>query len=693
MPTFRVTGPDGAVYRVEAPEGATEQDAIAYIQSGGRAPAAGAARAPAPEESTLDLVTRKAEGVKRGVRDLVDGGAQLLGRGMEAIAPAGSSFESWAKREREIAERNNAEGEAEYSRRFGKNAEGGWDGARLTGNALTAAAAFPVRVAQGAGMLARSLAAGRSAGAAGAAMPVEDTENFWPEKLKQTGTAAAVGTVLNPVAEVGIGAAGKLANKVVETGRALAGKFSGESAEIAAERMLLQAAGPDWANIGAQVQAELRRDVAAALEDTGAVNPAALRRLIDFRAQGVEPRRSWITRDPAQYTQEENLAGIKGAGEPLQAQRAALDKSLVGTVDAQRPPGTVGTEFELGERGVAGIRQVEDAAKAKVDGLYQMLRDTAPDAKGNGVRFVDRVSRALDDDWVGSQLPADFIRRFPQMQSGEFPLTPSVLQQMRTAANRQNADGRNPAIRVFVKAIDDEMSAMADELGGPMGVTRDLAQAARATAKQRFEMHEAIPAMKAVAQGEIPAERFFSTYVVNGTVKEVTNMWAALRDPAAKDAIRGQLAEHLRTAATGAARDEGANFGQATFNKMITSKGMPEKLRIILGDRALADLQRVGRVAEAAKSMPAGQKVNTSNSSQGVYNLASSLLNKASPVPVVGPMLADPLRQFTRGREVARAMDPAAAIAARANRFSVDPELARRLAALLAAPAGAASAD
>lgn len=33
MPTFRVTSPDGAVYEVNAPEGATEQDAIAYVQS------------------------------------------------------------------------------------------------------------------------------------------------------------------------------------------------------------------------------------------------------------------------------------------------------------------------------------------------------------------------------------------------------------------------------------------------------------------------------------------------------------------------------------------------------------------------------------------------------------------------------------------------------------------------------------
>jgi hypothetical protein len=32
MPRFQITAPDGRKFEVDAPEGATEQDAIAYIQ-------------------------------------------------------------------------------------------------------------------------------------------------------------------------------------------------------------------------------------------------------------------------------------------------------------------------------------------------------------------------------------------------------------------------------------------------------------------------------------------------------------------------------------------------------------------------------------------------------------------------------------------------------------------------------------
>jgi hypothetical protein len=62
MPTFHVTGPDGHTYEINASEGATEQDAIAYAQSNlgnpqgqSASPAVGASQAPqsAPAEQSL----------------------------------------------------------------------------------------------------------------------------------------------------------------------------------------------------------------------------------------------------------------------------------------------------------------------------------------------------------------------------------------------------------------------------------------------------------------------------------------------------------------------------------------------------------------------------------------------------------------------------------------------------------------
>ena len=62
MPTFHVTAPDGHTYEINAPEGAAEQDAIAYAQANLGAPqdqaaspvaSAPQAQQPAPVEQSF----------------------------------------------------------------------------------------------------------------------------------------------------------------------------------------------------------------------------------------------------------------------------------------------------------------------------------------------------------------------------------------------------------------------------------------------------------------------------------------------------------------------------------------------------------------------------------------------------------------------------------------------------------------
>jgi hypothetical protein len=60
MPTFVITGPDGAKYRVTAPEGATDQDVLARVQAQASqpAPAAPSQVAPASSEGIADFLPR-----------------------------------------------------------------------------------------------------------------------------------------------------------------------------------------------------------------------------------------------------------------------------------------------------------------------------------------------------------------------------------------------------------------------------------------------------------------------------------------------------------------------------------------------------------------------------------------------------------------------------------------------------------
>jgi hypothetical protein len=77
MPTFVITGPDGAKYRVTAPEGATDQEVLSRVQAQASAPAAPAPQAasqPAAEggigSSLMDFVKSIPRGLIQGVTSL-----------------------------------------------------------------------------------------------------------------------------------------------------------------------------------------------------------------------------------------------------------------------------------------------------------------------------------------------------------------------------------------------------------------------------------------------------------------------------------------------------------------------------------------------------------------------------------------------------------------------------------------------
>lgn len=146
--------------------------------------------------SIADANKETGKGLLRGIRDPIDAGAQLLTRGLEAIAPSGSSFENFMKGERERVEGINKQGEDEYQK--GREGVTAPDIGRVTGNILASApvaAVMPGAAAEG--LLART-GAGLAGGAAtGALEPVFDTskDDFWKQKGIQTGVGAAGGVV------------------------------------------------------------------------------------------------------------------------------------------------------------------------------------------------------------------------------------------------------------------------------------------------------------------------------------------------------------------------------------------------------------------------------------------------------------------------------------------------------------------
>lgn len=149
---------------------------------------------PAPEGGFFNAVADSpVGGFMRGLRDIPDAGAQLVTRGLEAVAPAGSDFEAWAKGQREDVEKINATAEQDYQQNWrGGQMKDKFDAGRLTGNI---AGTLPLAaIPGGAGVgLAGRVAHGAGIGAASGAMQPVYEGDFWKEKAAQAGIGAAAG--------------------------------------------------------------------------------------------------------------------------------------------------------------------------------------------------------------------------------------------------------------------------------------------------------------------------------------------------------------------------------------------------------------------------------------------------------------------------------------------------------------------
>ena len=149
-----------------------------------------------PQTVTEKVLASPVGGVIRGLRDIPDAGAQMLTRGLEAIAPAGSSMEKFMQEERKRVEDINRQAEQAYQQewRQGQMKAGELDVGRAIGGAL--GTAIPAtRAVQAANLLTAPVRAGAVSGAVGGALqPVEKPEDsFLEQKATQIGLGGALG--------------------------------------------------------------------------------------------------------------------------------------------------------------------------------------------------------------------------------------------------------------------------------------------------------------------------------------------------------------------------------------------------------------------------------------------------------------------------------------------------------------------
>jgi len=227
LPKYRITSPDGRTFEVTAPEGATQDEVLAYAQQNyGQAQSAPLQEQGADPQLAAAAANIDVSGLGRGLRGIMDvpqattqmalslpksvqEGLKSLGRyggvipGLGGVAAAAQLLPDQSAKDytNQLAQQEQA-----YSAARKAAGQEGVDWARLGGNMLASLPASLVLPSGGAGLLGKTGAGMVQGGVLGTSQPVYNGDNIAAEKAKQAGIGAAVGGLLSPV----VAAAGRV---------------------------------------------------------------------------------------------------------------------------------------------------------------------------------------------------------------------------------------------------------------------------------------------------------------------------------------------------------------------------------------------------------------------------------------------------------------------------------------------------
>lgn len=573
-----------------------------------------------------------------GMADPVVGGVQFLANAMGRGDTVNSAISA---KEKELADARQS---------FGRE---GTDVARIVGNVaaptnLIAAAKAPLaattmgRIAQGAAM----------GGAAGAMEPVANTDGgYWGKKAGQVTAGAVGGAVATPLIAKG---GEMLARTLVKPQTNPAADFP---AVVQSIKDALNETGQSIDDIPAGQLQMLAKQVESAMKSGNSLDAAAALRKADFEALGMKPLLGQITRDPTQYAREMNLRGVQGAGEPImqrmtEQQRILQDKIAGMSAGASE-------KYQAGRKLLDDLAATDDFFSKHVSSLYKQARESAGkdlDVPLQGL--AQDYARVLRD--FGDKLPAgvrnnlDDLGLLTGKQSRVFTVEDADRLLKVINSNTSNDPAVNNALGQIRNAVKNAVNSVAED-GGV------FAPAVKA-AKERFSLHDAVPALRAAADSSIAPDDFVRRFIVGGKTEEVRGLSQVLSGDARAEA-KSQIGDYLRRAAFGENATGDKAFSQERFNKALSDLGT-EKLKAFFSGAEIEGMKRMGRVGAYMTSAPAGAPVNSSNTAATALNFAQmipGLGRVASAANAIGTTIAAPVRNNALARAALNAAPPVTA--------------------------------
>jgi hypothetical protein len=462
----------------------------------------------------------------------------------------------------------------------------------------------------------------------------------------------------------GLGAAG-----LVNTGANVAKSLTNPASPINPLEAL-EKAGINTANLSDDVKNALTLEVQKALKVSPNLDDAALGRLADYQKTGLTPMSGNLTLNPATITQERNLAKIGANSSDPAAQKLATvqRENDVKLIDSLGKFGSDDDAVTAANKIIETLN-VKDAATKKVIGkFYEQARNTeGRSALLNPRDFTQKANDALDDALLGGKLPSDVRNKLNSIAKGDTPLTVDVAEQLKTNIGALQRSSNDPAERLALSKVREALdnTSLVDGQGKEAIAAFNKARSAN---KAYMQMVERNPALQAVRDG-IEPDKFVSKFILGSGEKANIAQVKALRDslkdnPEATTAIRGQIANYLKSRAVNGKADEVANFSPDAYNKALKAIGN-DKLKLFFNDQDLDMLKTIGRVSSYEKFQPTGAAVNNSNTTGALTAVLDRLANSPliRKVPFGAKLVAEPAQDISVAVGSRKALDKTKALA------------------------------
>jgi hypothetical protein len=461
----------------------------------------------------------------------------------------------------------------------------------------------------------------------------------------------------------GLGAAG-LANRGANVAKSLASPASPVNPLEALEK-----AGINVANLSDDVKNALTQEVQKALKVSTNLDDVALGRLADYQKTGLTPMSGNLTLNPSTITKERNLAKIgANSSDPAAQKLATIQRE--NDVKLMDSLGKFGSDDDAvtAANKIIETLNVKDAATKKVIGkFYEQARNTeGRSALLNPRDFTQKANDALDDALLGGKLPGDVRNKLNSIAQGDTPLTVDVAEQLKTNIGALQRSSNDPAEKLALSKVREALdnTSLVDGQGNEAISAFNKARAAN---KAYMQMVERNPALQAVRDGVEP-DKFVSKFILGSGEKANIAQVKALRDslkdnPEATTAIRGQIANYLKSRATNGKADEVANFSPDAYNKALKAIG-DDKLKLFFTDQDLEMLKTLGRVASYEKYQPTGSAVNNSNTTGALTAVLDRLANSPliRKIPFGAKLVAEPAQDISVAVGSRKALDKTKAL-------------------------------